>query len=217
MKQSNIKLVIFDLDGTLVDAYAAVHKSMNFAAKRIGIKPFTFILIKRSVGRGEKNLVQRLIPEEHVESFLAHYRKHHPEALRKNVKLLKGSRAILKSLKQKKIKLAIASNRPTRFVKLILRYADIDAFFDYILCADRIKRPKPYGDILKKILKKFSLKPSQAVYIGDMALDVETGKNANVKTIAVVTGSCSRREICVSRPFKTAKDLIEVNTIVNQL
>ena len=110
--------------------------------------------------------------------------------------------------------MAIASNRPTKFTHLLLKNLKLKRFFDYILCADKIKYAKPHPQILKKIMQRFSLKPAQILYVGDMTIDVQTAYAANVRAVAVTGGSSSRAELRKSKPFKIISDIAHLRSIV---
>ncbi len=202
MTKVAVKLIIFDLDGTLVDAYQAVASSLNYALKSVGLAKLSREQIKRSVGWGDRNLVRRFVPAAKLEKILTVYRKHHRQALKKGTKFLPGVKRILFGLKKQGYKLAIASNRPSPFVHIILKYLKADQVFDYVLGGDQVKAPKPAPEMLKRILKRFSLKPSQVLYVADMTIDVETAHRAGVKSIIVLTGSSRKNEITPLRPFK---------------
>ena len=70
-----------------------------------------------------------------------------------------------------------------------------------------VKKQKPEPEILEKILSKFSLGPDQALFVGDMTVDVETGNNAGVATIAVLTGSSTKEEIASLKPFQSISNI----------
>ena len=203
------EIIIFDLDGTLVDAYKAVASSLNFALKKTGFPAVDPAAIKRGVGWGDKNLIRRFVPLEYLDEALLIYRRHHKKAL-KTAKFLPGAKRVLGSLKKRGFRLAIASNRPALFTKIILKNLKIAPLFDVVLCADKVNRPKPAPDILREILKKFSVNPGAALYIGDMTIDVQTGKKAGVRTIAVLTGSSTRKEIAALKPFKIVNNIREI-------
>jgi len=76
-----IKLIIFDLDGTLVDAYQAVGQSVNYTLDRLGSAPRSHAEIKRSVGGGDRKLMVHFVGEKLADQALAIYRPHHAKAL----------------------------------------------------------------------------------------------------------------------------------------
>jgi len=212
-----IKLVIFDLDGTLVDAYRGVASSLNYTLSQLNGAPIDDDTIKRTVGRGDRHLIASFVAEDNVDHALSIFRQHHARALKEGTVFLPGVKKLLKELSAKKYTLAVASNRPTRFTHIILKHLRLQQVFDYVLCGDKVAHPKPAADILEKILKKFSLTPDEALYIGDMTIDVETGNKAGIKTVAVVTGSNTREELVSARPFKIIDQVSQVAQIVEEL
>jgi phosphoglycolate phosphatase len=214
MPSSPYKIVIFDLDGTLVDAYRAVWLSLNVAFKKGGFPRVSFQTVKESVGWGERSLVKKFVPPDQVEETLKIYRASHRKALKQGVRFLPGAKKLLTHLRQRNFKIAIASNRKSEFCELILRTLKVRKQFDIVMCADKVKRPKPDGEMLKEILKWFKLKPSEALYVGDMTIDIQTGRDAKVRTIAIPTGSSKRSELIKEKPFKIIKKISEIQRLV---
>ena len=212
-----IKLAIFDLDGTLVNAYRAVEESVNLTLRQLGYPPKSVATIKRTVGWGEVHLLGSFVDKKDLQRALVIYRRHHPAALARGTTLLPGARRILKFLKGNNYRIAVASNRATRFTRLILRHLEIVAYFDYVLCRDRVKRPKPYPDIVRGILRHFALQPGQAVFVGDMGVDIQAGKRAGVRTVAVTTGSNSRAELKKLKPDHLIPRIEQLKGILNGL
>lgn len=212
-----IKLIIFDLDGTLINAYPAVEASVNFTLKKFGLPTQNKDKIRRAVGWGDRELITRFVPEQKVEGALKIYRRHHAQALRTSTRFLPGAKRLIGDLKRKKYQLAVATNRPTKFSLIALKYLKIKQYFDYILCADKLKHGKPHPAILIQILKRLKVKPSEALYVGDMTIDVQTGNSAGVKTVAVLTGSCRPEEIKVFKPFGMIKRISQLTSIINKL
>jgi len=197
---NNIKLVIFDLDGTLVDAYPAITESFNHAMQKFGYESQAPLTIRRAVGKGDRYLLKPFVNRRDLDKVLIAYRRHHRKSLVKYSSLLAQAKKVLAYLKKRGYKLAVASNRPTEFSLILLKCLRIKKYFDYILCADKLKTGKPHPEILKKILRKFKLGPEQAVYVGDMDIDAQTGRRAGISTIIVTTGSSSKSEILAEKP-----------------
>lgn len=209
-----IKLVIFDLDGTLVDAYPAITSSVNHTLKSLGHPAADKSAIRKSVGWGDENLLKAFIPEKELKNALSVYRKDHAGSLLRGSRLLPGAGKVLSYLKKKGYLLGIASNRPTRFSMIIIRHLGLNKYFDLILCADKLKYIKPHPQILQKILKGLKVSPAEALYIGDMYIDVRTGKAACVRTIAVATGSSSLKELKRERPLRLIRKISSLTELL---
>lgn len=198
----NLKLIIFDLDGTLIDAYAAINSSFNYTMRKLGLKPQKASVIRVAVGWGDGNLLKPFVVDKDLGTATMVYRKHHRLSLIKQSKLYPKARWLLNQFKTRGYKLAVASNRPTEFSLILLKHLRIFNLFDYVLCSDKLKKGKPAPEILNKIVAKFGFKKSQTVYVGDMIIDAQAGRRANIRTIIVTTGSSSLGEIKKERPFK---------------
>ena len=96
----------------------------------------------------------------------------------------------------------MASNRPTKFSWILIRHLGLAKYLDDVLCADKLRHIKPHPEILNRIRDKFSLKAWEILYIGDMVIDIQAGKRAKIKTIAVTTGSSTRRELQKVKPYR---------------
>jgi len=199
---NKIRLIIFDLDGTLVDAYRAIINSSNYTMQELGLPKQRDELIRAAVGWGDEALLKPFVGPKNLNQAIRIYRRHHARSLLSGSRLFTGVRMMLAQLKRKGYILAIASNRPTKFTRILMRRLGITRYFAYVLCADKLKVGKPHPEILRKIMRRFSLAPSQALYVGDMTIDAEAGRRAKVKTIIVTTGSSTVQEIKKEFPFK---------------
>lgn len=204
------KLIIFDLDGTLINAYPAIIRSFNYTLRKLGYPPQDKLTIRRTVGWGDENLLKPFIKLNDLKKALKIYRKHHKNALIKESFLFNKVKKLLVYLKNKNYLLAVASNRPTKFSLILLKHLKIKKYFDYILCADKLKHIKPHPEILNKIMQRFSVSSSQTVYVGDMAIDAQAGRRAKVKTIIVTTGSSTKEEIKKQKPYRIISQISEL-------
>jgi phosphoglycolate phosphatase len=208
------KLIIFDLDGTLVNAYTAISKSFNYTMQRLNYPLQGDLVIRRAVGWGDNNLLKPFIKEKDLKKALYIYRKHHRESLLRHSRLFPGVLGLLSNLKKQGYKLAIASNRPTMFSWILIRHLKLGRYFDYVLCADRLKHIKPHPEILNKIMRRLSVAAQQAIYVGDMVIDAQAGRRAKVKTIIVTTGSSTRKEIRKEKPNLIVRRITELRKIL---
>jgi phosphoglycolate phosphatase len=201
INMKNIKLIIFDLDGTLVNAYPAIIRSFNYTMRKLGYPKQANPEICRSVGWGDDNLLRPFIKLKDLKKALKIYRRHHRISLIQHSSLFPKVNRIMRYLKNKGYTLAVASNRPTQFSWILIRHLGLKKYFDYVLCADKLKHIKPHPEILNKIIQRFHLARKQALYIGDMTVDASAGRRARIKTIIVTTGSSTRQEIKKEKPY----------------
>ncbi|MCM8763799.1 MAG: HAD family hydrolase [Candidatus Omnitrophica bacterium] len=210
------QLFIFDLDGTLVDAYIAIWETLLHTLKVLGYPPVDFQTAKRAVGHGDKNYIPRFFRPEHVKKASKIYREYHLKSLNGKVKLLPGARQLLEKLKQTHRYIAVASNRPSESGILLVRNLGIEQFFDKMMFGDQVTNQKPDPEILLKILDSFKIDRKNTVFVGDMDIDVATGKNAGIDTFAVPTGSSTIEELRAGNPSKICNSLFEIIDMLKQ-
>mgnify|MGYP001597714180 FL=1 len=191
----------------MADAYEAISASVNFTLQKLGHKKAAYLKIRKAVGWGDRRLLAAFLPEKDIDRALLIYRRHHRVSLKKCSRILPYSKGVLDYLRGNKIKAAIASNRPTEFTNILLNSLGIKGCFDYVLCADKLVEGKPNPEILLKIMRELKIDPRETLYVGDMVIDVETGRNAGVRVAAVLGGSSTLAEIKKARPFKIIKSL----------
>ncbi|MFP4473536.1 MAG: HAD family hydrolase [Candidatus Omnitrophota bacterium] len=208
------KLIIFDLDGTLIDAYPAVQESLNYTLRQCGLAEVDDETIRRTVGWGDRHLIASFTGEERADEAVKIYREHHAGSLTRGSALLPGAGELLSELRSCGYRLAVASNRPKAFSLIVARHLGIARMFDRILCGDELKQGKPHPAILEELLEYFDLRPEDALYVGDMVIDVQTGKGAGVATVAVPTGSHPRHMLEPADPFAVVENVFEVMEIV---
>jgi phosphoglycolate phosphatase len=196
----DISLVIFDLDGTLIDAYNAIYRSLNYTLRTLGYQRQKEQVICRAVGWGDRNLLKPFVKKRDLDRALAVYREHHIGSLRSGARLYPGVRRLLRTLRKRGYTLAVATNRPTRFSLELLRLLGIRSFFDAVLCGDKVRKWKPDPEILRLIMKRLHTLPAHAVYVGDMFIDMRAARRARVHPLAVTTGSSTRAELAQEQP-----------------
>lgn len=203
----DIKLIVFDLDGTLVNAYEAITKSFNYTMRKLHYPLMDAYIIRRAVGWGDEGLLKKFVKKSDLIKALSIYRRHHKQSLVKWSILLPQAQRVLIYLRRKGYKLAVASNRPTSFSQVLIRYLGIKKYFDYVLCADKLRNIKPHPQILRKIMKKLRVVPKETVFVGDMVIDAITARRAKVRAIIVTTGSNSFSEVKREEPYRVIKKL----------
>jgi phosphoglycolate phosphatase len=190
-----IKLVIFDLDGTLIDAFRPVAESLNYAMGRLGYPQQDEEMIKRSVGWGERKLLSKFVKPEDIPVIVEVYREHHQHTLRAETEFLPCAKELLYKLKSEGYRMGIATNRPQWSTQVILEALEIKTFFGHVMSGDIIPNPKPAPDMIFKIMEELDAAPNETMFVGDMVIDIEAGQRAGVKTVGVTTGTMTRAEL----------------------
>jgi len=204
------ELFIFDLDGTLIDAYQAIWETLLHTLSVFCYPPVDFEIAKRAVGYGDKNYIPRFFKPEHVEQARKIYREYHLKNIDGKVCLLPGARQVLEKLKQDNRIIGVASNRASESGLYIIKNLGIIEFFFRTVFGDQVQRQKPEPDMILKLIEDSGIRPQNTVFIGDMTIDVLTGKNAGVDTIVVPTGSSTVNELIKSEPSWFCNSLFDV-------
>ena len=189
------KLVIFDMDGTLVDSSVTLVNAINHVRDNLSLKPMSEDEILSKLNDHTINSAQYFyeadsFKAEHEVWFSEYYKENHKRELR----LYDGIKELLDELKKRGFKLAVATNAYKISTRQSLIYLDIIDYFDSIVCGDEVQWAKPYPDMLYKILDELSLEPKDALFVGDGERDQEASKNAGIDYIMVHWGFSNHKE-----------------------
>ena len=194
------KLVIFDLDGTLLDTIADLAESANHALKQLGYPTRDVETIRTFVGNGVNKLLFRALPdEEKTEENMMRMRTHFvPYYDAHNADLsapYPGIVALLEELQAKGLRMAVASNKyQEATVKLVKHYFPMIDFVEVLGQREGIN-VKPDPTIVFDILKKAGVSKEETLYVGDSGVDMQTAINAGVDAIGVTWGFRPRTEL----------------------
>lgn len=202
--------VLFDFDGTLADSYQAITASVNHVRALHGLPPLREPEVRRNVGRAAGYLLQQTIPAGSLEANLAAYRAHHPSVLRSGTHLLPGAADALRALHERGLLLGICSNKPVHFTRKLVEYLGIASYLNVVLGPEDVPRPKPAPDMLRAALSRLNVTADQALYIGDMTVDIETARAAGVSVWVVPTGSDEIETLRQAHPDRLLRDLGEL-------
>ena len=194
------KLVIFDLDGTLLDTIADLAESANHALKQLGYPTRDVETIRTFVGNGVNKLLFRALPdEEKTEENMMRMRTHFvPYYDAHNADLsapYPGIVDLLEELQAKGLRMAVASNKyQEATVKLVKHYFPMIDFVEVLGQREGIN-VKPDPTIVFDILKKAGVSKEETLYVGDSGVDMQTAINAGVDAVGVTWGFRSRTEL----------------------
>jgi phosphoglycolate phosphatase len=198
----SIKLVIFDLDGTLIDSRLDLVHSVNAALRHIGRPELPDDVIASYVGDGAPVLIQRALGGEATEEalvrkgleyFLAYYREHKLD----HTTVYGGIKEALASLqhpsqpspnKGSGRKLAVLTNKPVIPSRAIVEALGLGMFFVQVYGGNSFTTKKPDPQGARQLLQETAVQPEETVIVGDSHVDIETGRNAGLWTVGVTYG-----------------------------
>ena len=185
----DIKLVVFDWDGTLMDSEAQIVACMQAAIEDLRLEARSGDEVKNIIGLGLHEAVAALYPQ--AEADLVHaladrYREHWLTGDRQS-QLFPGVEETLHLLKDEGFRLAIATGKGRRGLDKVLRETGLAALFDATRCADET-RSKPHPLMLEQLMAELRSAPAQTLMVGDTEYDMEMARNAQAHPVAVSYG-----------------------------
>lgn len=184
-----IKLIIFDLDGTLVNSIKDITNALNYAVEPYGLAPKTVEEVGTLVGEGITKVIERIIGEErlrHRDEVVKRFLDFYSEHIIDNTFPYQGVKETLEGLKA--YKKAVISNKREGLSVKVLEGLDLLRYFDLVLGSDSTTERKPSPVPVLHVLSTFGLTPSDAVMVGDSDLDIKAGKGAGIRTVGVTYG-----------------------------
>jgi phosphoglycolate phosphatase len=183
------KLIIFDMDGTLVNSSLTIANAINYVRKNLGFEPMDQTEILRMVNDHTLNPAKTFY---HAQSFDADHERWFSEYYTKNheneLVLYDGIKEMLETLKDEGHALAVATNAYRGSTIESLTHLNVYEYFDAIACYDDVEKGKPYPDMLHKILEELDHSKDKSIFIGDGPRDEMASKNADIPYIMVDWG-----------------------------
>jgi phosphoglycolate phosphatase len=208
-----MRLIVYDLDGTLVDTLEDITASANHMLERLGLPPIPASDVRGYVGRGVRELVTRCLGTEdgeHLERGLRLYREHYGRHLLDRSRLYPGARETLEHFKRLGRAQAVITNKPDPYSTQILAGLGVEGYFTAIIAGDTQYPKKPDPASLRALMERSGAAPGETVFIGDSPVDVETGRRAGVLTVAVTHGLADVRELAEAAPEVTVAGFAEL-------
>ncbi len=187
-----MKLIIFDLDGTLIDSLEDLRHSVNFAFETMKLATRSLEAVRSAIGNGALRLIEELLPadaqdrkEEAFTLFLAHYNDHCSE---KTI-IYDGVREYLSKVSEHpEFHTALLTNKPEEPTRIILDKLDLAKHFELVIGGDTLPTRKPDPEGILYALNHFSVDPGDTVMVGDSLPDIAAAKGAGVKSIGISEG-----------------------------
>ncbi|WP_304543372.1 HAD family hydrolase [Sulfurimonas microaerophilic] len=204
------KIVIFDMDGTLIDSKKDITISINYVRElNHGLEPLSEAFVVDAINAHERNLAKMFYNTELYEDRdRVIFEKHYKEQCIQNPYLYEGVEELLYNLKENEVKLSVATNAPTIFAQTMLESLKVKELFDVIIGADKVKKSKPHPEMLHHILENYNYMNmrDRAWMIGDNSKDIEAATNAQIDAIFAAWGfsSFGSHDIVAKTPQEVA-------------
>lgn len=213
-----IRAVLFDFDGTLADSFAAIAASTNHARKTFGLPPLPVDEIRSYVGHGLVQLMTDLVPTApSADVAVQVYREHHRTIAVAQTTLLPGVAEAVAELHRRGIALGVCSNKAVSFTTELVNHLFPTGTFGAVMGPEDVGRPKPDPAMLIEACRHLEVPVSETVYVGDMSVDVLTGKAAGMTTWLVPGGAGHWDEAVAAGPdrillrFEEIRDMVTSN------
>ncbi|MEK6742692.1 MAG: HAD-IA family hydrolase [Nitrospirota bacterium] len=205
-----IRLIIFDLDGTLVNTLEDIAHSVNFTLGRLGRPLLHLDTVRQYVGDGLEKLLSRALDghTEHLKEAKAIYTDHQRRYLVVNSRLYPGVVETLEHFRS--LSLAVVTNKTLEFSEPLLVQLGIRHYFKMIVGADSGLPLKPAPDAFLSIIKDLRVPRERAVVVGDGTTDVLAGKAARITTCSVTYGFRSEAELRRAGPDHVIHEIAEL-------
>lgn len=212
----SVRGLIFDLDGTLADSMDYYYRLACDVAERAGVPPVRRERLWELMGRGDPDLLRKLLPEDFPEAeatLQRIVRECLPVWTRASEEIapLPGCVELLHRLhaRDRRLGLATSSGRAAAYLD---RWG-VRHLFRAVVGREEVTRRKPHPEPVLRCLSELGVAPEDAAYVGDSPIDIQAGRAAGVRTVAVLTGTSSRRVLATLDPdhiLESAIDLLDL-------
>jgi len=208
------RAVLFDLDGTLVDSYAALTEAVNYARRQQGLHELSSVRIRDFVGDGIERLLERAfgtsaVPRSARDDFESRY----DEICCSESKVLADVEATLGELSSLGVAMAVCTNKPTSFSRKTLEFLGLAPFFRAIVGPDVAGARKPEAQHVLHTLSATEVNARDALFVGDMPIDVHAARNSGIDVAVVPTGSSTSEQLKAADPdhyLERFSDLVKI-------
>lgn len=201
------ELIIFDMDGTLIDSGDVITNTINFVRNNIGLDSIPKLEMLDHLNNPDINAAKFFygtssFTDEQTKLFGEYYDKNCVT----DIVLYDGIKEMLNSI-DSHFTLTVATNASVEFANKMLKHLDIDTHFDMVIGANNVPKPKPHPDMLLKTIQRFDTKSSNSILIGDSHKDKRAATSANIDCVLVNWGFTNHLE---SESIETTKELQEL-------
>ena len=205
-----LKVILFDLDGTLIDSSKDIGLALKKTLREIGLEDRYPDRIEKYIGGGVKALLERVLGEDFKEEYVEIFRKYYMENPVVYTKPYENIPKVLKELKGMNFKLAVVSNKLEDLSKEILKRLELIQFFDFIAGGDTFPEKKPSPLPVLKTLEILGEEPEKSLIVGDTEADITSGKEAGTKTALAKWGYVKLNSVKPDFELQTPEDILKI-------
>ncbi|WP_278348964.1 phosphoglycolate phosphatase [Stutzerimonas kunmingensis] len=212
------RLVMFDLDGTLMDSVPDLAAAVDKMLMLLGREPAGIARVRDWVGNGSRVLVRRAlagglehegVSDEFADEALALFMQAYSGG-HELTTVYPGVRECLDWLREREVKLAIITNKPAQFIEPLLEEKGLAGYFDWLVGGDTLPQQKPDPAALFWVMDKAGVAPGESLFVGDSRNDVRAAKAATVRCVALTYGYNHGEPIADEQPALVLDDLREL-------
>lgn len=217
--QPRFRLIIFDLDGTLIDAFEDIALAANFVRRRNNLSVLTVNDVKQHVGHGARHLVEGVLGpaatvklvDENLRALVGFYE----ELKESRATVYNGVLDTLRHLRTRDIYTAVASNKPHTVTLRVVAHLGLDKHFDVVRGEAAEIRRKPAPDVLLRIMDDVKCSTGETLMVGDTEIDIKAARAAGVQVAAVTYGQHSADYLSNHKPDYMLEKMPDLLNILN--
>ncbi len=189
------RTVLFDLDGTLVDHFAAIGRSHTHTMLSLGLPAPTAARVRAAVGGGLENALAQLVGPARVAEALPIYRAYWDATLLDDVVLLPGARELLATLRADGVRTAVLTNKLGASARQICDHLALTPLLDAVVGAQDTPWLKPDPALTRQVLAQLGAEAATTLFVGDSPYDVQTAHQAGLPCWCVTTGTHTAEQL----------------------
>jgi HAD superfamily hydrolase (TIGR01509 family) len=202
--------ILFDLDGTLIDHFAAIHRSYVHTLPRLGLPAPTLAQVRAAVGGGIENAMRTFVPEARLAEALRIYRAFWDVHMLEGVKPLPGAVELLRALHARGIVCAVLTNKHGPSSRATCDFLQLTPYLSAVIGATDTPWLKPQPEFTRHALELLHAEPSTALLVGDSPYDVQAAHADGLPCWAVSTGTHTANQLRDANAEKVFSDLGEL-------
>jgi phosphoglycolate phosphatase len=209
--------VVFDLDGTLIDGYAAIGDALSHAMERMGEPAPSADQVRGMVGHGLEKLLEKAVGPGRAQQGVRLFRERYPQVAVEKSHLLPGVEDVIAVLEARGHPMAVASNKPAAFSRMILEAKGVGGRLRAVGGPDAETPAKPDPTMLRTLMDLVGVGPGDTIVVGDMEVDFDFARAAGCRVVLIPGGSRSRGELLALAPDALLETIAELPAWLQRL